>query len=151
MSRDDFLPTFKLRPDTDMAPRSPQPQPKLALIGAVTLIVMVPAIGCGDGDAPTNVSAADLESQSGEFWISLTPDLKEKLVEAGKDRLGSERPDGSSQIHALSNDDLIAEIDQEYENESKRDSTIYDTYVGANDELFREQFEGLVPQLQEGG
>jgi hypothetical protein len=134
-----------------MPPPPSRPPLKLTFLAVVTSIVVASISGCGGSGPPTDVSAADLEGQSGEFWISLTPDLKEELVEAGKNRLGSERPDGSSQIHAAPNDDLIAEIDQEYENESKRDSTIYDIYVGANDELARETFEGLIRELQEGG
>lgn len=114
------------------------------------------AIGCGGddessaADKPTSVVAADLD-KSGEFWLTLTPDLKDELVDYGKDRLGEERPDGASSIRAVDGDELVSEMDKRYSNEAKRESTIYETYRGANDEIAQDTLDELLPQLEDEG
>lgn len=118
----------------------------LAALGLAVLLVA----GCGGGSAPTSVSSTDL-SETGDFWNSLTADLKVELVELGKNQLGEERPDGASVISAVSNDELVEEIDTQYSNEAKRSTSIYDTYVGANDQLLGESYKELVPGLESGG
>lgn len=112
-----------------------------------------PLVACGSDDSdekPTAVNEADL-NKDGEFWNSLTPDLKDQLVEAGQDRLGKERPDGASEIDAIATAQVVQELDKQYTNEAKRSQTIYDTYVSANDTIAREQFEELAPELEGGG
>lgn len=115
----------------------------------VALVLLAVCAGCGGSEAPTSVAADDL-SQTGDFWNSLTPDLKVELVEFGKDRLGGERPDGASVIAAVSNDDLVDQIDTQYTNEAKQSTSIYDTYVGANDQLAGESLDALIPGLEAG-
>jgi hypothetical protein len=110
-------------------------------------------LGCGGDDSedkPTEVGEADLQ-KDGEFWNSLTPDLKDQLVEAGQDRLGKERPDGASEIDAIDTAQVVQEIDKQYTNEGKRGQKIYDTYVSANDTIARQQFEEVAPELEGGG
>jgi hypothetical protein len=126
-----------------------------ALVGAALCLVLISAVGvtlgCGDDEPekPTSVSEADLQ-KDGEFWRSLTPDLKDQLVEAGQQRLGQERPDGATEIDAIETSELVTEIDKQYSNEGKRSQTIYETYVMANDTIAREQFEELAPELEGG-
>lgn len=114
--------------------------------------------GCGgDSDnnaaavaqTPTAVTAEDLQ-KTGEFWIELTPDLKDELVNAGKDQLGIERPDGATEIKAVDDDALIEEINKQYTNAAKRPASIYRTYVAANDALAMERFNQLAPALENG-
>jgi hypothetical protein len=99
------------------------------------------ATGCGGEDQgaerpapPSSVTTADLQ-RDGNFWNSLTPDLKDDLVDFGKDRLAEER--GSS-VRQYDNDELVAEIDREYTNQAKVSADIYGTYVGANNALASE-------------
>lgn len=126
---------------------------RLAVLTIVMCLTAGSLSSCGGddgGDAPekpTTVTAADLD-KDGHFWVQLTPDLKDELVDAGKTKLGEQRPDGASNIRAIDSDELVTEIDKQYSNESKREATIYETYVGANDKIARETFEGLVPQLE---
>lgn len=128
----------------------------MSLVGRSVLVAIMFAFllaGCGGeggGEKPTSVAPADLE-KTGELWNDLTPDLKEELVESGKDKLGEERPDGASLIGAVDNDKLVSEIDQEYANEAKRSETIYETYKGANDEIAGETLDELLPKLEEEG
>jgi hypothetical protein len=116
--------------------------------GAVVLVVLLAVLaGCGGGSSkPTSVSQADLQ-KDGPFWKSLTPDLRDELVDMGKNKLGQERPDGATQITAVDNTKLIAEMDKQYANSSKQSQTIYDTYVGANDKIAHDTFNQLAPQL----
>ena len=115
--------------------------------------------GCGGEDKaaapaapekPTVVTEADL-NKKGDFWVRLTPDLKDELIDAGKQKLGGDRPDGASNITAIDGDKLVEEMDKQYSNVSKRTSTIYSTYVVANDAIALDTFNELVPQLEEGG
>lgn len=118
----------------------------------VAIAVAAGAAGCGGNDEPekpTAVAAEDLQ-KDGEFWRSLTPDLKDKLVELGQQRLGEQRPDGASEIDALDTAELVTEIDKQYSNESKRTQTIFETYTAANDTIARRQFEQLTPELEQG-
>jgi hypothetical protein len=108
---------------------------------------------CGGDDAPakpTSVTAADLD-KDGTFWRSLTPDLQDELVEAGKTKLGEARPDGATVIASYDTDELVSEIDKQYTNTSKRSASIYDTYVTANDTIARENLNEVMPQLEGGG
>lgn len=124
----------------------------------IALLVGVFSLGaltaCG-GDAgatkaaaetPTTVSADDLDRE-GEFWRSLTPDLKDVLVDLGKDRLAEERPDGAAQIQALSTGELVAEIDKQYTNQGKRDQSIYVTYTGANNRIAMGTFRDAMGKM----
>lgn len=106
--------------------------------------------GCGGESSPTSVSSEDL-TQSGSFWSSLSPDLKDELIDFGKDKLSEERPEGASSIQAVRSSELVDEIDGQYENDSKSDAEIYDTYVEANDQALQEDFSELIPGLESGG
>jgi len=119
------------------------------------LVVCAATQGCGGEESepaavkkPTSVVAADLD-KNGDYWNTLTPDLKDELVTQGQSRLGDERPDGADDIRAIDTDELVAEIDKQYSNEAKRRASIYETYTGANDQLARERLEELIPQLQD--
>jgi hypothetical protein len=108
------------------------------VLALVALLGVVALGGCGGGsdgaETPTAVTADDLE-KDGAFWLSLTPDLKDDLVEAGKERLAEERPDGAAQIRRYATADLVAEIEKQYANESKRSQDIFGVYRQANDTL----------------
>jgi hypothetical protein len=135
------------------AGRSPRLLIVLAALIALAVVggVLALTIGGEDGDEnPTSVTEADLD-KDGAFWNRLTPDLKEQLINMGKAKLGVERPDATSLLAAVDNEKLIGEVDQEYANEAKRLESIYATYVKANDELAREDFQELLPQLEEEG
>jgi hypothetical protein len=110
------------------------------------------ATGCGGEDQgaerpapPSSVTTADLQ-RDGNFWNSLTPDLKDDLVDFGKDRLAEER--GSS-VRQYDNDELVAEIDREYTNQAKVSADIYGTYVGANNALASETLDDAVTELDQ--
>jgi hypothetical protein len=122
-----------------------------------TLVVLAGLLalltGCGGNDgsagttnAPTAVTAADLD-RDGTYWLTLTPDLKDELVSLGKTRLSAERPDGAAGIRAIPTDDLVAEIEKQYTNVSKRSATIYTTYVGANDTLAKAGLDDALNRL----
>ena len=118
-------------------------------------LLTVAIVGCGDdepsaAERPASVVAADLDKNGG-FWLTLTPDLKDELVDHGKDRLGEERPDGASYIRAVDGDELVAEMDKQYSNQAKRESTIYEIYRGANDKLAQDTLDELLPQLEAEG
>lgn len=105
-------------------------------------------VGCGSGSSkPTSVSPADL-NRTGAFWLSLTGDLRQTLVEACQAQLGHERPAGASEISATPPNRLVQQIDLQYENAAKRTSTIYSTCVGANDQLATEKLRSLAPALE---
>jgi hypothetical protein len=119
------------------------------LLCAVLLAGTMTACGSADEpQAPTAVTKADLD-KSGEFWLSLTPDLKDELIIMGKARLGEQRPDGAAQIAAVPADKLIAEIEKTYTNESKRDETVFFTYAEANDALARAQLNDALGQMDQ--
>lgn len=106
---------------------------------------------CGGADepkAPTAVAQADLD-KTGDFWLSLTPDLKDELIVMGKARLGQQRPDGAAQIAAVPADRLIAEMEKTFSNESKRDETVFFTYAEANDTLARAQLDDALGQMDQ--
>lgn len=113
-------------------------------------------VGCGDEETtatptqtvPTSVSANDLE-RDGEFWRSLTPDLKEDLVNLAKDRRAEQRPEVANSTRASDNDELVAEIDQEYTNASKRGSEVFTVYGGVVSEQARETLDDAVNQLDQ--
>ena len=125
---------------------------KLRLVLCACLVIAGTAApaACGGDDepaAPTTVSPADLE-KDGEFWASLSPDLKDELIEIAQDRLGEERPDGASEIDALAAAELTGEMEKQYANESKRDQEIYAVYRQANDLIARRRLEELIPQIE---
>ena len=123
----------------------------VSLLLACSLFVCGALISCGSGgsEKPTKVEESDLNEQ-GDFWTSLTADLKDELVELGQARLGTERPDGASEIDAIDTARVVAEIDKQYSNEAKRSQTIYETYRQANDTIARSQLEELIPELEQG-
>ena len=123
-----------------------------AALCLLILVAVGATFGCGgddDSSKPTEVSESDLQ-KDGDFWRSLTPDLKDQLVEFGQQRLGQERPDGATEIDAIETSPLVTEVDKQYSNEGKRSQTIYETYVMANDTIARQQFEELAPDLEGG-
>lgn len=121
-------------------------------------LLLVAALGlgvtaCGSDEpkskpAPTTVSSNDLD-KAGEFWLSLTPDLKDELVDIGKQRLGEERPDGATGIQALDTDKLVAEIDKQYANQSKRSQAIYAVYALANNTLAKANLDDALDGLNQ--
>lgn len=133
---------------TEERPRMQRPtMAMLILIGALSLVA------CGGAEKeqpakPTSVVAGDLD-KDGNFWLTLTPDLKDELVELGKSRLGEQRPDGATGIRAMSADKLVVEVEKEYANASKRSSTIFSTYTGANDKLAAANFDDAINQLDQ--
>ena len=121
------------------------------LMCLVLLLGALVAAGCGGDDAPeppTAVAAADLD-ENGEFWITLTPDLKDELIDMGKQRLGEERPDGASGIQAMDTRGLVAEVDKQYANKSKRTDSIYETYTGANDKFAKANLDDALNGLDQ--
>jgi hypothetical protein len=115
------------------------------------LLVGIALSGCGSSGAkPTTVELADL-SRAGAFWLSLTGDLRQTLVEDCQERLAQERPAGASEIRATPPQRLIQQIDLQYENPAKRPTSIYQTCVGANDQLAAEKLRSLVPALEAEG
>jgi hypothetical protein len=119
---------------------------------ASLLVVVVAALGglatpgCGgdDNETPPAVTDSDLQ-RDGEFWTSLTPDLKDELVEIGKDRLARER---GNVVLGADTGELVAEIDKEYANQSKRSTSIFDTYVVANNKLAGEELDRALDQME---
>ena len=114
---------------------------------------MVFLAACGGSETkepakPTSVTETDLE-KDGTFWRTLTPDLKDELVEFGKSRLGEQRPDGATGIKAMPTDKLVAEVEKNYANASKRRSTIISIYTGANDKLAGANFDDAINQLDQ--
>ncbi len=104
--------------------------------------------GCGSsGSKRTFVTPADL-NRTGAFWLSLTGDLRQTLV--GKPaKTDSDTNDRTArQIRATPPSRLVQQIDLQYENAAKRTSTIYSTYVGANDQLAAEKLRSLAPALE---
>ena len=123
---------------------------RFALLAILLIALLLLLADCGSsGSAPTAVGGDDLH-QNGDFWNELTPDLKIELVEFAKSKLAGERPEGASEIEADRNQPLIAEIDRQFTNQTKREATIYDTYVQSGDHLAEEKFRELVPQLEAG-
>lgn len=106
--------------------------------------------GCGGASKPTSVTTADL-NRNGAFWLSLTGDLRQTLVEDCQERLAQERPEGASGIRATPPNRLIQQMNLQYENAAKRANSIYRTCVRANDQLAYEKFKGLVPKLEAEG
>lgn len=119
----------------------------LALCLALGAGVIVGCGGGGEPEKPTVVTSADL-NKDGHFWKLLTPDLKDDMVRAGKDKLGEERPDGAVEIAAVDADELITEIDKQYANASKLKVSIYQVYSLANDLIAQARLNELLPQLQ---
>jgi len=124
---------------------------------SVLVIVLLSAlalVACGGSDEaaeapkPTSVTAADLD-KDGTFWVSLTPDLKDELVDLGKSRLGEDRPDGAPGIKAVPTSDLIAEMEKDYANEAKRSTSIYVTYTAANDKIAQAKLNDALGGLDE--
>lgn len=113
-------------------------------------LLLLSIAGCGGSgqDTPTSVSADDL-GKTGEFWLKLTPDLKDELVNHGKEKLGEVRPDGATAILAVNTEELVNEIDKQYANKSKSADTVYDTYIGANDALAQADLNGALDQLDQ--
>jgi hypothetical protein len=104
--------------------------------------------GCGASSAPrpTRVTPADL-GRAGDFWRDLTPDLKDDLIDAAKDRFASSHPDGATQIQAADGTALVAEIDKQYTNEANRPLAIYTIYQRANGKLAYAAFRRTMGQL----
>jgi hypothetical protein len=115
----------------------------LAPLAIVAFIVT----GCGGASKPTSVTTADL-NRNGAFWLSLTGDLRQTLVEDCQERLAHERPEGASEIHATPPNRLIQQMNLQYENAAKQADSIYRTCVRSNDQLAYEKFKGLAPKLE---
>jgi hypothetical protein len=126
----------------------------LRLVQAVTVValaaLLVGACGGGDPEPPTSVTTADLES-GGEFWNSLTPDLKDELIDMAKEEAAAAHPPGAFGIRATNTETLVREVDKEYANEAKQDVSIYDTYNGASAGLARERFDDAMNQIDQLG
>jgi hypothetical protein len=95
----------------------------------------------------TSVAPSDL-NRNGNFWRSLTGDLKLTLTEDCKQRLARQRPEAASLIEAESTEPLIRRIDLQFENTAKRTHAIYETCADANDELAGEKLKSLAPALE---
>jgi hypothetical protein len=126
-----------------------------APIAMVSTVLALLFGACGANEpakpkAPTAVTAADLD-KDGTFWVRLTPDLKDELVNEGKVRLGKLRPDGASGIQAMDDDELIAEIDKTYSNTGNRSEQIYYAYMGANDAMAKAQFDVAMGEIEACG
>jgi len=125
-------------------------------VAAVLAIFVLAACGSSSSDkrtatappTPTAVAADDLQ-KDGQFWVSLTEDLKDELVGLGKEQLGEDRPDGATGIQAVDTAKLVAEIDKQYSNTAKRATTIYSTYTGANDTLAKGDLDNALDGLDQ--
>ena len=115
----------------------------LALVG-----VVVSGGGGSTSRAPTTVAADDLD-RDGTFWLSLTPDLRDELVEKAKERFADAHPDGATKIVAVDTAGLVAEIDKQYANEAKRAQDIYSTYELANRKQALARFNDAMSQLED--
>lgn len=129
---------------------------KTVAVALAALLSIFAVAGCGGSDdekaaakpKPTAVALADLD-KDGNFWLALTPDLKDELVELGKSRLGEQRPGGATGIRAVPTADLVAEIEKQYANQSKRSATIYATYTGANDKIAGARLDDALSGLEQ--
>jgi hypothetical protein len=126
----------------------------LRLVQAVTVVALtafvVGACGGGDPEPPTSVTTEDL-ARSGEFWNSLTPDLKDELIDMAKEEAAAAHPPGAFGIRATDTGTLVREVDKEYANEAKQEVSIYDTYNGASAGLARERFDDAMNQIDQLG
>jgi hypothetical protein len=120
---------------------------------AVASAVVV--VGCGGSDepnAPSQVTAKDLD-KNGEFWNSLTPDLKDELAELCKRDLGDQRaemsgePTVANRIQAIPTTEVVSYVDKQYTNDSKIQSKIKINCHGALDVQIQQQFDEAIGQL----
>ena len=126
---------------------------KRLLFAAVCAAALFLVACGGDSDEqeaapPTSVTAADL-TKTGEFWNTLTPDLKDELVGLAKDQEASESPDRANEIQARDTDQYVAEIDKQYTNAAKRAETVEATYAAVVKALAMETLSGALNQLDQ--
>lgn len=123
---------------------------RLAVIAAAVV-----ASGCGGSDepeAPKQVTAKDL-NKNGEFWRTLTPDLKDELADLCKRDLGEQRaemsgePTVANRIQAMPTAAVVSYVDKQYTNESKLQSKIKINCHGALDAQIKQQFDEAIGQL----
>jgi hypothetical protein len=119
------------------------------------LVAILVLAGCGDGGGtasepprPTSVSVADLQ-RDGTFWRELTPDLKDDLVDAAKERFANSHPDGATKIRAVDRAALVAEIDKQYTNVGNRTLDIDAVYQRANGKIALDSFNETMSQLDD--
>lgn len=115
---------------------------KTVTLVAVVLLGLL--TGCGSESSgttksatatvPTTVSPADLE-RSGEFWMTLSPDLRDDLVEAAKERRAEELPDAAASLRAADRASLVSEIEKHFSNAGNREDAIYSAYLEATQRL----------------
>jgi hypothetical protein len=127
---------------------------------ACALTIAALAAGCGGSDepaAPTSISEADLQ-KTGEFWNSLTPDLKDELADACKERVGGQRADSSgdpsvaNRIQSIPTAEVVSYVDKQYANQSKLGSEISINCGGAIDENIQQSLDEALGELgQQGG
>ena len=129
---------------TSLVTRHPKP---LSLIKILFLLALAGAVllGCGGSTKPTKVTAADL-NRDGDFWKSLSPDLKDELMDLARRRLDREAPAPSANdygstnragqvLRAIERETFTAEVDKQYTNEAKRRNTIFETWRQVASEL----------------
>lgn len=112
--------------------------------------------GCGDDEEPakpTKVTVADLR-QDGEFWQSLTPDLKDELASLCKRQVGDRRAESSGEptvanrIESIPTAEVVTYVDKQYSNAAKMKSLISINCGGAIDEAIHREFNEAVGQLE---
>lgn len=124
----------------------------LSRTAGVVVATCVLGCGSGGGGTPSSVSAADLQ-RDGKFWLRLSPTLKAELASSCKDRqvTGHTNPIAQSQIEKLTPDQFEAKIDSTYADASKQSEKLANACDAALVSLASEQFNQLIPQLQNGG
>lgn len=113
------------------------------LLAGAGVVLAVTQQGASEDAPPARVTAADL-AKDGRFWISLTPDLKDDLVDFAKSRLAEQR---GPEVQLMDNGELVAGIDREFTNPAKQAQDIYGIYVGANNALAQEDLDGALTEL----